>query len=437
MRQRLDIDSLSNPITSQFIEAAKENAQRDISKLKALPSTWLGFCEHKLHLASESLGFLLKQRVQLNKRGFPNIEIDYLQLIEERISKIKHVYLSFYRLAPGLIHKLGLKEPELYMWLMLQKEFGSDVENLVRGLIMLDDLDPDTALFFTTHSTAEYLDSSLAALIEGREKNSELYLECLRVRQSLSHRLTIKWLKAGLIKPQVAYPILALQNVKEGIDWIDKNARSEEYLFERLLTKRDGRAWFYQKFCIEKALSPNVITYAQLLELTEFDEFDVESPSAEVHFVLSGDWQRVPEIIRYIERLDELEGEIWIQALYVVYGEQLPLDLERLYVEYEWDEVKARLKSWVDEKKHVLDEKGRLGKTLSFESTLEAMKDTSIDAKLRIWLWKQLCVRSCVYVPWDLAMSAEQQENNFNRLKSSPHVRHRFNLRNSNAVVGY
>ncbi len=64
---------------------------------------------------------LIRQRVQLHKRGYPSRELDYLKLIERQIEELKQVYLSFYRLAPGLIHQLRGREPEIYVWLTLQK----------------------------------------------------------------------------------------------------------------------------------------------------------------------------------------------------------------------------------------------------------------------------------------------------------------------------
>lgn len=439
MRQKLGVEHLNRPITSQIINTALTNAESAIDDLSELPPTWLSFCNEKLQLASESLGFLLKQRVQFHKRGYPSHKLDYLKLIERQIEELKQVYLSFYRLAPGIVHQMKSEEPEIYVWLMLQQEFGGNLENLLCGLSVLDDIEPVMAMVFTVQSSIENFDRILTELIEGQSAQSSFYLNCLQLRQSVNTGLIRRWLKTDIISPQVGFPILAVRDVEEGIDWINENAHADEYLFERLITKRDRGTWFRQHFGIEteSVSSPHVITFAKLLQLQEYMVFDIDAKMAPVHFALSGDWQHVPEIVEYIDQKDESDGEVWIQALYVVYGSLLPLEPKDVGVEYDWHEIVDLLRDWLDDERHILNVASRLGCALSFESTLEAMKDTDIDVTFRTWLWRQICIKSRIYVPWDTAMSAEQQQRIFNNLKRNPSLSDRFNLGSSNAVVGY
>ncbi|WP_045492497.1 hypothetical protein [Vibrio hyugaensis] len=439
MRQRIGVEHLNAPITNQLVESALANAELAINELSQLPAPWLDFCHEKLSIASESLGYLLRQRVQIHKKGYPSREIDYLKLIERQIEEIKQVYLSFYRLAPGLIHQLKSQEPDIYVWLTLQNELGAEIDNLLCGLNLLEELDTKTAMVFVTQSPVEHLDSVMSELIEGKAKSSAFYFECLRVRQALSVALIKRWHKADIIRSNVALPLLALQDVEEGIEWINEHANGGQYLFERLITKRDRSTWFRQCFGIDPSGLPSaqVLTFAKLLELKEFESFDISSSLAPVDFALTGDWKLVPEIIEQLERLEEDKGEVWIQALYVVYGKLLPLTPQEVGVEYEWEEIVDLLNEWLEDEKHVQNLPSRLGFALSFESTLTAMQDANVDVMFREWLWRQICIQSRAYVPWDMAMPIHQQDWNFNNLKAAPSASERFNLRNSNAVMGY
>ncbi|ELK5320405.1 hypothetical protein ABMY33_12765 [Vibrio vulnificus] len=439
MRQRIGVEHLKTPITNQEVEGALARAERAVNDLSQLPPTWLSFCNEKLSIASESIGFLIKQRVQLHKRGYPSRDLDYLKLIERQIEELKQVYLSFYRLAPGLIHQLRSQEPEIYAWLMLQKELGSELDNLLCGLSLLEELDVHTAKVIVTQSPVEHMDSVMSELIEGKAKSSPFYFECLRLRQALSVALIKRWHKAEIIRPHIALPLLALQDVEEGIEWINDHANGEQYLFERLITKRDRGTWFRQYFGIEPSGLPSaqVLTFAKLLELKEFEVFDISSSLAPVDFALCGDWKLVREIIGHLQRLEEHEGEIWIQAMYVVYGKLLPLTPQDVGVEYEWKEVVDLLSEWLEDEKHIQNLPSRLGYALSFESTLAAMQDVNVDVLFRDWLWRQICIQSRAYVPWDMAMPVHQQDWNFNNLKAAPSASERFKLRNSNAVMGY
>jgi hypothetical protein len=439
MRQRIGVEHLKTPITNQEVEGALARAERAVNDLSQLPPNWLSFCNEKLSIASESIGFLIKQRVQLHKRGYPSRDLDYLKLIERQIEELKQVYLSFYRLAPGLIHQLRSQEPEIYAWLMLQKELGSELDNLLCGLSLLEELDAHTAKVIVTQSPVEHMDSVMSELIEGKAKSSPFYFECLRLRQALSVALIKRWHKAEIIRPNIALPLLALQDVEEGIEWINDHANGEQYLFERLITKRDRGTWFRQYFGIEPSGLPSaqVLTFAKLLELKEFEAFNISSSLAPVDFALSGNWKLVPEIIEHLETLEEDDGETWIQALYVVYGKLLPLMPQDVGVEYEWEEVIDLLNEWLEDEKHIQNLPSRLGYALSFESTLAVMQDANVDVLFRDWLWRQICIQSRAYVPWDMAMPIHQQDWNFNNLKAAPSASERFNLRNSNAIMGY
>lgn len=439
MRQRVGAQHLSSPITHEQVDSALQQAQRKVDELSRIPPTWLSFSNEKLMLAAESMEFLLRQRLRLHQRGYPSSEIDYLKLIEGQINQLKQVYLAFYRFAPGLIHQQKAEQPEIYAWLMLQPELGSEQDNLLCGLSTLDELDTTKAMLIMTQSPLDQLDLVLAELIEGQAKSAKLYFEGLRVRQTLTVALLRRWHKADILKPQVVFPALALQDIEEGIEWLNEHAKDDDYLFERLMTKRDRGTWFRQYFGIKAQDLPSAkaLSYAKLLELKEFEAFDIHSKLAPVDFALSGDWKLTPQIFNHLKTLDESEGEAWIQALYLVYGERLPLNGQQVGVDYEWPEVIELLRQWVADEEYVQNLPSRLGYALNFETTLAAMQDANVEASLREWLWRQLCIQARAYIPWDMAMPAHQQDWNFNKFKSVPSAKERFDLRNHNAVVGH
>ncbi|NVD06229.1 hypothetical protein FCU94_04805 [Vibrio sp. JPW-9-11-11] len=439
MRERIGAEQLNTPITNQEIDIALENSERTIEELSALPEAWVCFCNEKLLLASESLGFLLRQRVQIYKQGYPSRNNTYLNLIERQIEELKQVYISFYRLAPGLIHQQKDVEPNIYTWLMFQNEFCDDLDNLLSGVRYLDELDTTTATLIVAHSSFSSLDNVLADLIEGNSKSAPLYFECLRLRQTLSVGLIKHWYKTGRINAEQAFPTLALQDVEEGISWLNENAQGDDYLFERLITKGDRSTWFRRYFGteVQHISSSKTKTFAKLLEIKELMEFDVESPLAHIDFVLSGDCRLVLTVIENLEHLDDHQYELWLEALYVVYGALLPIRPRDLGIEYDRHQALDLLNEWVTKGKHMQNSPSRLGYALNFDTTLTALQDSNISFVFREWLWQQLCIQSRAYVPWNMVMPVHQQDWNFRNFKATPSVSERFNLRSSNAVVGY
>ncbi|KLN63050.1 hypothetical protein [Vibrio sp. VPAP30] len=439
MRQRIGAEHLNAPITSQQIDTALENSERTIDALSALSDRWLSFCNEKLLLASESLGFLLRQRVQIHKQGYPSRDNTYLNLIERQIDELKQVYLSFYRLAPGLIHQQKDVEPGIYAWLMFQHEFGDELDNLLSGVRYLDELDTTTATLIVTHSSLSSLDNVLAELIEGQAKSASLYFECLRLRQTLSVGLVKHWYKAGRINAELACPTLALNDVEEGVSWLSENAQGDQYLFERLITKGDRSTWFRRYFGTEAKhiSSSKTKTFAKLLEIKEFMEFDIESSLAPIDFALSGDCKLVPIVMENLQHFDDHQYEIWLQALYVVYGSQLPIKPQNFGIDYDRQQAHDLLSDWVAQDKHIQNLPSRLGYALNFDTTLTAMQDPNIGFTFRQWMWRQLCIQSRAYIPWNMVMPVHQQDWNFRNFKVTPSVSERFNLRSTNAVMGH
>ncbi|OEE51685.1 hypothetical protein [Vibrio splendidus] len=439
MRQKIGIDQLNQPITNEDVELAIANAGSTLTLLDELPVKWLDMCNEKLSLASETLDFLLKQRLQIHKRGYPSVKLEYLALAERQIKDLTNVYLSFYRLAPGLIHQLKQSEPTIYAWLMLSSELGQEHENLLCGLSMLDELDYQAAKLLVVQSSLRDIDLVIIEMVEGGCKLPLLYLECLQLRQTVTVGLLKRWLKDKRFSKHKTHLFLSLQNDVESVVWLAENSKGSQNLFERLLSKEDRGTWFRKEFgtSIDSVFDSEVVTFAKLLELKEFGNFDPSSVMAPFDFVLHGLNEHVPQIVDLLFSLDEFEGEDWIQALYIVYGKRLPVTPKNLGIDIEWHEMLEKLKQWAESDAYRQVSPGRMGQPLTLETSIQAMFDTQVSAAFRIWIWRQVCLHTRSYIPWDMTMPAHQQKWNITRLTQNSTASERFGLRSNHAVVGY
>jgi hypothetical protein len=439
MRQKIGIDQLNQPITNEDVELAIANAGSTLTLLDELPVKWLDMCNEKLSLASETLDFLLKQRLQIHKRGYPSVKLEYLALAERQIKDLTNVYLSFYRLAPGLIHQLKQSEPTIYAWLMLSSELGQEHENLLCGLSMLDELDYQAAKLLVVQSSLRDIDLVIIEMVEGGCKLPLLYLECLQLRQTVTVGLLKRWLKYKRFSKHKIHLFLSLQNDVESVVWLAENSKGSQNLFERLLSKEDRGTWFRKEFgtSIDSVFDSEVVTFAKLLELKEFGNFDPSSVMAPFDFVLHGLNDHVPQIVDLLFSLDEFEGEDWIQALYIVYGKRLPVTPKNLGIDFEWHEMLEKLKQWAESDAYRQVSPGRMGQPLTLETSIQAMFDTQVSAAFRIWIWRQVCLHTRSYIPWDMTMPAHQQKWNITRLTQNSTASERFGLRSNHAVVGY
>ncbi|PTO67452.1 hypothetical protein [Vibrio splendidus] len=439
MRQKIGIDQLNQPITNEDVELAIANAESTLTLLDELPVKWLDMCNEKLSLASETLDFLLKQRLQIHKRGYPSVKLEYLALAERQIKDLTNVYLSFYRLAPGLIHQLKQSEPTIYAWLMLSSELGQEHENLLCGLSMLDELDYQAAKLLVVQSSLRDIDLVIIEMVEGGCKLPLLYLECLQLRQTVTVGLLKRWLKDKRFSKHKTHLFLSLQNDVESVVWLAENSKGSQNLFERLLSKEDRGTWFRKEFgtSIDSVFDSEVVTFAKLLELKEFGNFDPSSVMAPFDFVLHGLNEHVPQIVDLLFSLDEFEGEDWIQALYIVYGKRLPVTPKNLGIDFEWHEMLEKLKQWAESDAYRQVSPGRMGQPLTLETSIQAMFDTQVSAAFRIWIWRQVCLHTRSYIPWDMTMPAHQQKWNITRLTQNSTASERFGLRSNHAVVGY
>ncbi|NAW59896.1 MULTISPECIES: hypothetical protein [unclassified Vibrio] len=439
MRQRIGVEQLKSPLSDGEIEQALAAVEKAVSELDKLDPAWLSFCRDKSILAIENLSFFLRQWLRLHQQGYPSTENDYLRIIERQMGELKQVYVALYKLAPGLVYELQQQAPEVFVWLMLSAEFGQEKTHLLSGLSTSQDISREMACMLVVQSKLMHLDLYLAGLVDGKTKLAKDTFDYLRLRQTLSVSLSKRWLKEGMIPERTVHPVLATFDVADSIEWMEENLSGEQNLFERLLVKQDRNTWFRQYFGIQPDALPSeqVNTFAKLLELKEFMQFDLSSPHAPFHLALTGDPEWAYNVLAALQDMDEEDGERWLDSLHVVYGESFPLNPTGLGVDYEWQDALEILDEWVSDGHHQLHVPARLGFALSYDSTLAALQTATIPETYRIWLWRQLCLHARVYIPWHATMPEIQQAWIISKLKEIPSASERFNLRSHHATVGY
>lgn len=438
MRQRITKQQLSSALSDSDLTQAIQTLDEQIALLSDLRPAWLEFCHEKSAVAIESLSFLFKQWVRLHRKGYPATSQDYLRLVERQMAEIKQVYIAFYKLHPGLVYELKDTAPALFVWLMLEPEFEPHTTYLLAAIKVAEAIDANEATLLLLHSKRHTLDITLTQLVEGKVSMRSLCFEALRLRQTLSIGLAKHWLKETSLEAQEVHPVLAKFDVEDSIEWINEIDNDEQYLFELLLCKHDRGTWFRKHFGIEQQALPSehVATYAKLLELVEFDEFDPSLEMAPIQMVLTGrpDW--IETALEHLMTLEDGQEE-WLFALYVVYGERFPLNPHLLGVEYQWEQAVAVLENWCDCGESYVNTAIRHGVPVTFESSVQAMMDHNIPANYRTLIWRHLCIHGRVYIPWNWAMPAIQQNWLFSKLSEQSAAIERFNLRNQNATLGY
>lgn len=396
------------------------------------------FLQNKATLAAETMSFYIKQQYRFHQQGYPSLEIDYLVLLERQLAAFLDVFVALYRVHPAFLYSIHEEFPDVLAWLCLNEVFALEDKKITMiGLSIVDDIDNSLTMGLLLRSNAGGLDKIMARLVEGKSKNSELYVRCLILRQRVSVSLMKHWIAMSFLSESYLHSQLALLNVGSSIEWLDESHSYDAILFEQLVLKEDRATWFRQQYSPDSLPSDDVATYAKLLNLKEFNGFDVKHRHAPIHFMLSGDSSLTPDVVSYMSDLDDAERTVWCEALWGVYGKDLPLIPSQIGIDIDWDYALSVLSQWVNDKEHQRSSVLRFGESLSFDSSIKALQSAEINATFRLWLWRELCVLSRVHFHWHPQLSVQQQSRLLHNISHIDLVRERFNLRGKHAALGY
>lgn len=434
MRTRITVNQLTTPLLISDVEKAMAYLYDEIRKLSELNPQWLAFFREKSSQAIETLSFILKQKVAMHEQGYPSKNKTYLTRIERQLRNIKSLYCAFFKHSPGLILEMHKSAPEVFVWLMLEPEFGDHLPHLLLAFYHLEAVDEDMATMLILHSNVSQLDSALAALIYAFPDWAQQSFICMTFRHSLSIGLAKHSLRKGKLNEEDVLPVLAMLDVEEGRQWVNEHATENQYLFERLLYLQNRKGWFgqYLNKHPQAQTSPNFHTFITALELHAWIHFDPHTENAPIELALNGRLEWVIQAFDHIKTCqNEQEVEPWLYAFYIIYGERLPFHPKDLGLYYTWNEAIVALDTWRESDAHRFTKSMRLGAPLSYATTLCAMKDPYIPASFRKWIWYQLCLHARVFVFWDVFMPHSQQEDIFTKLEALSYASSRFDQRDT------
>ncbi|MCK6263551.1 hypothetical protein KP803_09735 [Vibrio sp. ZSDE26] len=440
MMQRINVQQLNSPITDSDIISNEEFIESEIVKLKDMDPNWVGFCREKSDIAIESITFLLKQWKFKHELGFPCGSCDYIKLIERKLEQYKDVFVSFFHLAPGLVYEVRERSPETYLWLMLDKQFEMKREHLLSALYSSNKVDKNIVTLLVSGSKRSDLDIVLAEMISGDAPLKSNCLYWLHLRQTASYSLLNHFLKQNKLSDIELLPLFSLNGDMEARDELEKLVEGDAFLFERLVGRENRNTWLRHTFgnSLDKAEYSDIVTYVHILEIKDLVVFDVTSEKAPIHLAIAGDIEDVEATLAYMVTLEADEGEEWLYALYVLYGDAFPLNPSKLGIEYEWEDALALLAEWYEKNEHRFETQLRFGKPATSESTIETLLNKHIPAEFRLWIWRSLCLHSSTYFPWNAYMSSEQQKTLFHKFKSNQMALRRFDNRGQHiATLGH
>lgn len=432
------VADVEKPLLETDKKQVLSHIQSSQEELDSFSDLTIDFLRTKAILAAETASFYLKQLCGFHQQGYPSSDISYLYLLQEQLAAIENVFVALFRIHHGFVNLIYEEFPDVLAWLYLGQQFeNQDKKSTLLGISILDDLDTTLSITLILRSDSVQLDKILVRLIEGKSSNRDLYFQCVVLKQSVSIQLVKHWLEEKTLSQNTLHSYLALSNVNSSIQWLDETKNYEDVLFEQLILKEDRATWLYQKSLPENKPSDIVCSYSKLLALKECSEFDIQKKHSYVHLVLCGDTTLVPMVIEHLKTLDEYDAKPWYEALFILYGELLPFLPSEIGVLIDWKDAYILLLEWKEkqdiEKTYAL----RMGKPLDFDTSITAMKSSEINAVLRGWLWRELCILSRVHFYWHAQLPFHDQERLFENIINIPLIRERFNLRGKNETVGY
>ncbi|WP_047046470.1 hypothetical protein [Vibrio mexicanus] len=408
MQQRIELMQLDESLSSEDIELAQQLIHQEQLELDGCPEEILHFCRSKIELAAENITFFVKQSFIHHQQGYPSSKSPVLQLSADKLTSQFKALRAFYDYQPGLIWELESSAPDVLLWFVLDAQnllfSGKRIETERDRLIHLflfqvaNQLPTHYVTFIFAQVPGPLINILLAKWIEGGDGLQTKGCMYLASRQGLSQSLVKHWVRTQKMPEKQGHAFLSLNGVSESTEWLEENSLSDN-LFELLLAKQEKRAWMRRNFEISY-LTEEQGLYARMLDFRELEHFDLDSQGAPMHLVIGARFDWCSLVLEHLQQLSE--PEIWLEALYVIYGDKLPCRPSQLDIDYDFDEVCLKIEDWIEQGGHLFSGQLRMGDAMNFSSTIEAMRSEHIGFRTREWLWRQICLLGCIYVPWSL-----------------------------------
>ncbi len=441
MQQRIELMQLDESFSSEDIELALQLINQEKLYLDDCPEEILLFCRSKIELAVENITFFIKQSFVHHQLGYPSSKSTILNLSADKFSSQFKVLRAFYEYQPGLIWELESLAPDVLLWFALDAQnhlfSGKRIETERDRFIHLflfqvaNQLPTNYVTFIFAQASSPLINILLAKWIEGGESVQTNGCAYLASRQGLSQSLVKHWIRTQKMPDNQGHAFLSLNGVSESTEWLEENGLSAN-LFELLLAKQDKRTWMRRNFDISY-LTEDQGLYARVLEFKELDHFDPSTCGAPMHLVIGARFDWCSKVLENFQQLNEQEA--WLEALYVVYGDKLPCRPTQLDIDYDFDEVCLKIEDWIEQGGHFFNGQLRMGVAMNFASTIEAMRSEHIGFRTREWLWRQICLLGCIYVPWSPYLPLSSQDEILSALELTKGIGERFNMRSQDGTL--
>ncbi len=417
----------------------QQDAERVITDNTALSC----FCMEKSRLAAESAEFYLRQRLQLLKAGMPGEDAPYWQLVNQNLSRLMQVFIALFQLHRGYVFFLSEEYPTVCLWVLTSRQLEEHDAGITQYAISLcDQFQYEQWLNICLHSKSVYFKENLMSVVSCHDQLSCTAFKTLEARHELDPKFVgdiIRRNDGNVI--DLSHIYLAKGRNTTSIDWVLEQRAFKQDLFLQLMLRDDRTAWFRRNI-LPDMQSPEQKCFAHILTLPEAADdltFDLLAQDADIIVALSGQTERTDEILDLLvaEHSDALT-EQWINCLYLLFGERLPVNPAQLGIDIEHDEALVLLQNWWQECQGMTPPKKiRLGRELCFDSTIAALTSPVLSARLRLWLWRELCIVCRMYVNYSPFAAPGVQNKVIRGISQHSMARERFDLRIRNAVVGY
>ncbi|MCG7497902.1 hypothetical protein MHO82_13610 [Vibrio sp. Of7-15] len=431
-------------ISEEDLNLLKQKVDEAIGRVNEDSSAVSVFCKEKATLAGEALSFYVKQLKRQLSIGLPQESQPYWKLVKKNIHKVENALVELFKIDPGYVYLLAEEYPDSAVW-MCQSLALEKVDKLSSqySLLWIDLLGEKEWRSLAYLSPSVGLQISLELMVHGETKFSPFCFSIQKDKNELSTQYVQLLLKNERRDVQhSANEYLATKNLADNVEWLLENTKAEDNLFSHILVRSDRTAWFRELYInTEQNMDTEMVCWATVLELPEVEDLtgkiEIANEFAHVVFALSGDTSRVADILTYLKSADENTIDQWVNTLYVMFGEQLPLQPNQLGIDIEYDSAINLLVEWWQQSSYGGGSKLRLGKRIHFESSVDVLLSPHIHAELRLWVWKELCIVSRAYFPWSPYLMPEKQMPSLLRFKANAAAKERFNLRSRHAIVGY
>ncbi|MGC3835169.1 hypothetical protein [Moritella viscosa] len=429
-------------LSDEYLDSLRLELNNAVVLVTSADTSQSRFCIDKSTLAAETASFYLKQRQRIFNSGFPSSQLPYLTLVTQKLTQLNNVFIELYKINSGYIYFLKDTYPDVAIWTLLSIGVERiDKRACLFAITMSDTLGEKSWKRIASLSDSEELAIASRTLIQSSSVYASLLFETLQSLGALSSKFAMTLLNSDCtINKEIVHRYLVTQNLPSSCAWLIEQPVTPVNIFEHLLSRVDRSTWFRMTYDPKQVeITDEMMIFGSILDIPEYVDIPIDFgfSLAPIMFALKGDSSAVNDIITMLSTIDEDTAEPWIVALYIVFGEQLPVLPSQIGSDIDYSLAITQIQTWWENKGNVLFSSWRYGEPQSFDNSLELLASVEVTADFRLWIWKELCITCRGYFPWNSLVNAEHQYTVLSKMKGNSIARERYNLRAQHAIMGY